>query len=283
MKLSIATVSLFLSLSGLVSATNSRCKKMPTKLDHILSQIKDPQEETRKLQEDVPSVILPEGIWTETGYGRVFAKPGIANVSGTFSWFEETQVSCILLEPVLTLEIVAAEIGLASALSGNDTVLILTDVLTGYQYLADKSDSYSAACVAGITPVPDDEDYVRDPAFTLTAMKQWFYEHYAFFDLRYEGGYDAWAQKADSYTLDADTTDEELLNAMAELVTPLDDSYIETEDAAVGGSEIPWFDELSMEFTDLQASNSSAWANESEYLEAQVQIWLNTLDTVYLD
>lgn len=283
MKVSIATVSLFFSFSGkLASARLSLgCnKKVPHQWEHTQT---NKQEENRKLQEALPYAILPDGIWTSRGYGTVFAKPGVTNVSdGTFSWIEETQVSCIVLEPVLTLEYLAVEEGMASALSENGTVLkVMTDPT---DYLADRTDTHTGACAAGITPVPDDEGYVRDPAFTLAAMQQWFYEHYAFFDLRYAGGYDAWAQLAESFSLDADTTDEELLNVMEELVSPLDDAWVETDEAVVGVTKIPWFDQVSMEFKDSQASNSSSWADESEYLEAQVKVWLiDTLNAVYLD
>jgi carboxyl-terminal processing protease len=295
MKLTVAaTLPFLLSSSGLVSTNGLGCtnrwrrRGVNTPMTSYQEQGNVGMRASRTAEDSTSAVFdsLPEGIWTMRGYGNVLGPDGFDTDSGNFSLYEETQISCILLLEDINLELLAMEMGMSFALSKDGTVLTTTQGIN--QYLMDKSKTFTGACADGVTPQPGDEGYVHDPAFTLAAMKQWFYEHYAFFDLYYPGGYEAWAKVADSFTssLDSNTTDEELLSVMEELTAPFDDVVIITN-ASSDDCECyaPWIEEMFMEYQDLQDANSSyTWDDKYEYLEAQYQIWLNhTLDSVYLD
>ena len=190
----------------------------------LANVLSDTQEEDaskynrRNLDEELTSyVVLPEGIWTDRIYGDVF----LADENGTFTWLQETTISCIVEEEGLDMETLYFEeyIPVSSELQANGTILYREQGLN--KYVASKTNGFVSGCAQGNTPFVSDEDYERDPAFAWDVFVETLAAHYAFFDSSYPGGYDAWVALANNVTLDENTTDQELFDTIVELVEPL--------------------------------------------------------------
>lgn len=267
----------------------------------------DRELEGHEVGMDVPWIVLPDGIWTGSGYGDVVVAPSTLtpNVTGSFDFFEETHISCVLLEQGLSMELLYQCCDIPSSLSEDGKAVRWSEGLTDLTlYLSE--DGFDGGCANGVTPVfEQSDDYVRDPAFAFAVFRQWFYEQYAFFDLRYPGGYDAWAALADTFTVNDATTDEELFDYMLQLIVPLDDGQagLWSNFSEYDGKIQEFAQELNDEYDAIIESNVTSrrrrLEDEEEYYDdyyeeeppgpydlyymSQVELMVDNIEANYLD
>eukprot|EP00977_Amphora_coffeiformis_P030354 scaffold46464_cov199-Amphora_coffeaeformis.AAC.4 len=281
MKFSLSFISIYFALSEAVIPSHRQYrhgkKKSPFKLKNLktsprpgrkralteaLSDVQGKDSSKYNLRNLVvelsPYVVLPEGIWTDSIYGDVF----LSDENGTFAWIQETSISCIVEEEGLDLETLYFEeyLPLTTELQANDTVLYQEQGIN--KYVAVKTDGFVSGCAEGITPFVSDEGYERDPGFALDVLVENLAAHYAFFETSYPGGYDAWVALANNSTLDENTTDEELFDAIIELVEPLGRGIFLLSDEDGYFTPTPWYASVEEEY-----SGSSFF--DSAYLLAQ--------------
>ena len=187
----------------------------------------------RKIQENLP----PDGIWTFRGYGYTLQVD-----QGTATLFEETDISCIV-NPFLVSAVYDTQVE-------EDVAIVSVFRFVPY-FVLDRTDSFQAACVDGVTPVIGTDDYSRDALVVFDVLNQTFVEHFAHFDNRI-GGISEWLAQAQEAraNLVSDSTDDELVSAFKSLLVPLDDYHT-------------WVQDMNGEF--LVWSHTFLWEFQSEF------------------
>jgi len=173
---------------------------LPLVASNSLSSLQGP----RHLQTD-----LPEGIWTTRGYGYA-----LASFNGTLNLFEETSISCILIDDTFALPDVS--------FPTEDTAETFGFGLGRYDL--DWSEDFQGACANGTTPVVGDDDYESNPLVVFDIVAQTYREHYAYFELRgidWEGLVE---ESRGKLTMNA--TDQELHEVLVSMLTPLKDGHV---------------------------------------------------------
>jgi carboxyl-terminal processing protease len=207
---------------------------------------------------------LPDGVWTSRGYG--FALDQTSNAS---SIFQETKISCVPVQELRVGFLLDYEV------LNNDTATF--DVGSAALYVFDRTDDFQPGCADGVTAVIGEEDYVRDALNIFDIFDQTFVEHYAFFELR---GIDWEAiTEAARAALTANSTDEELTDAMISVLEPLNDYHVSlrTDEVAYASKPLPIMEQLKEEFEQQYYID-----DYEDYLSTQLGTWIFIVNS-YLD
>ena len=267
-------------------------------------------------EENLPYIVIPDGVWTNRFNGEALVAPSRAtpNVTGSFDYFSETEISCVMEWENGTMEVLYLEDGWLSELSEDGTQILVTEWLTEILWHFSPN-GFEAGCRAGVSPSVEDEDYFRDPVFAYAVFRQWFLEQYPFFLLRFPGGYDAWFNFSDSLAgmVDANTTDEELFDIMVQAIRPLNDGFanLHSDFATFENPLQPFSQELNDECDEILAAAADGNGSlrrrldeegeeevdteQDDYFEdtepdaytlyriSQLELWYDVIQSKYLD
>lgn len=162
-------------------------------------------------------LIFPSGYWRSRGYGY-----GLLVDESTMSFVELTPdaSTCIQVErgPHVAMEKYfdgfhqPSEDLLETHLAERTSTVVF-----------DRSDMVPPECADGVTPLPGNPAYQRDPVLVFDVFSQIFEDHYAFFELRGVSWDLLTANARDE--VNAETSDEELFDLMGEMILALNDRH----------------------------------------------------------
>jgi carboxyl-terminal processing protease len=223
-------------------------------------------QEESTLCDEIFGSFLTAGIWTSRGYGWTIE----VQEDDTCRVFEESEISCIPNTSlgngykVLSINMIGH--------------LAAIDIDQQADVIFEKTDTFQHGCANGVTPVLGDEDYERKALDIFDIFDQVFQEHYAFFELR---GVD-WGLLTETArsTLVANSTDEELWDAMVSCIAPLEDYHVGL--SSPDGNEfrskgLPIFDQMFEEYL-----GQDEIEDPEMYIGSQVQAWFGILAS-YMD
>jgi carboxyl-terminal processing protease len=252
----------FASATGIFSSVVNNKKPISFGTNNLLKAARTkPHRQMQQLD-------LPNGVWTSRGYGFALDVDQASNVSSLL--FQETEISCVPVQELLGF--------LFDYTVTDDTATF--DVGSAALYVFDRKDAFQSGCGDGVTAVIGDEDYVRDALHLFDIFDQTFVEHYAFFELR---GID-WEAITDvaRTTLTANSTDEELIDAMISVLDPLNDYHVslQTDEVAYESKPLPILEQLYEEFE--QQDDIDDYEDYEDYFSTQLGTWIFIVNS-YLD
>jgi carboxyl-terminal processing protease len=219
-----------------------------------------------------------EGIWTSETYGTTYEIN-----SARVSVYQHDSEYCIRLDSVsgvssteLEALFVLDDSGQSITDPGDNGVLSFHAPAIRYV----KSDYLPAPCENPVATI-DDPGYQRDPMLDLAIFARTFADYYLSFDLKQAD----WALIVEQAAarVSEDSSDENILDALYEMITPLADAHVhisseELGTASVNGKAV-LIERLIAEYANLNGLSLPLPANHLEgvgsYIESQLELYID--------